>query len=94
MVCIQYKLESSDMLSIKTLKLASFNIRYGGPRLDDPAGPLNKKTSFDHERPWYERRDGLVDQVIWEEPHVIGFQEVGFISGHQLCRHLCIAGAQ
>jgi len=60
--------------SAKTLKLASFNIRFGGP--EKPTESRN----FDQERPWNERRDGLVDQVIWEEPDIIGFQEVGTLS--------------
>jgi hypothetical protein len=57
-----------------TLKLATFNIRFGWPQ-----DPLNEQRyqDFDQERPWYKRREGLLDQVIWEEPDVIGFQEVG-----------------
>jgi hypothetical protein len=60
--------------STKTLKLASFNIRFGGP--EKPTESRN----FDQERVWYERRNGLVDQVIWEEPDIIGLQEVGNFS--------------
>jgi hypothetical protein len=65
----------TTMASAKTLrlKLASFNIRYGGPH---PTTKKGKKWKIDEERPWVERRDGLVDQVIWEEPDIIGFQEV------------------
>jgi hypothetical protein len=68
------------MSSPKKFKLASFNIRFGGPQ--DPTDALNEKANlhFDHERPWHERREGLVDQVIWEEPDIIGFQEVRRIS--------------
>jgi len=56
--------------SSNTLQLATFNIRFGWPQ-----DPLNEQ-DFDQEGPWYKRREGLVDQVIWEEPDVIGFQEV------------------
>ncbi|KZP20717.1 DNase I-like protein [Athelia psychrophila] len=52
------------------LKLATFNIRYGYPQ--NPAAGQ----AFEGERPWYARREGLADQVIWEEPDIIGFQEV------------------
>ena len=61
----------TGMSSVKTLKLASFNIRFGGPQKS------TESRNLDQERPWHERRDGLVDQVIWEEPDIIGFQEVG-----------------
>jgi hypothetical protein len=67
----------NSMPSPKTLKLATFNIRFGGPQ-DPTNAPSEKK--FGQERSWYERREGLVDQVIWEEPDVIGFQEVGLSS--------------
>jgi hypothetical protein len=68
------------MSSPKTLKLASFNIRFGRPQLEDPTNAWNKiNPNLDCERPWCERREGLVDQVIWEEPDIIGFQEVRLI---------------
>lgn len=57
--------------SADTLKLATFNIRYGHPQNPSGGGQW-----FDGERPWYARREGLADQVVWEEPDVIGFQEV------------------
>jgi len=62
----------SSICTDMSLKLASFNIRYGWPQ-----SPGKESKTFDQERPWYERREGLVDQVMWEEPDIIGFQEVG-----------------
>ena len=61
----------------KTLKLASFNIRFGWPQNPVHALGKQKGQDSDQEHPWYERRQGLVDQVVWEEPDIIGFQEVG-----------------
>ncbi|KAG8698610.1 hypothetical protein FRC08_005808 [Ceratobasidium sp. 394] len=71
------------------LKIASFNIRYDtqafnlvpiGTELANPAyhdlQPRANASAEWGERPWYERRSPLVDQVIWENPGVIGFQEV------------------
>jgi hypothetical protein len=69
-----FSFQVAGMTSDKMLKLASFNIRFGGP--ERPTESRN----FDQERPWHKRRDGLVDQVIWEEPDIIGFQEVGNLS--------------
>jgi len=89
-------LHVSSMSSGKTLKLASFNIRFGGPR--DPAESEKRSQNSDQERPWHERREGLVDQVIWEEPDIMGFQEVGLnFMLHiclQPCHHRPLAGAQ
>jgi hypothetical protein len=68
------------MSSPKTLKLATFNIRFGGPQDPVDGSKEQRKSNFGEERPWYERRDRLVDQVIWEEPDIIGFQEVRFVS--------------
>ena len=56
-----------------TLKLATFNIRYGYPQKPSTAGG---NQWFDGEQPWYARREGLADEVIWEEPDIVGFQEV------------------
>jgi hypothetical protein len=72
------------------LKIASFNIRYDTQALNVvPLGSeppfvayngsrpgLNVSSAEWGERPWYERRAPLADQVIWENPGVIGFQEV------------------
>ncbi|KAG8706508.1 hypothetical protein FRC09_002384 [Ceratobasidium sp. 395] len=72
------------------LKIASFNIRYDtqafnlvpiGTEPTDPAYPsLQSYTNTSSvewgERPWHQRRGPLADQVIWENPGVIGFQEV------------------
>jgi hypothetical protein len=63
------------MSPANTLKVASFNIRVCGL---NPFIETKEKQNLDLERPWIERRDGLVDQVIWEEPDIIGFQEVSF----------------
>lgn len=72
------------------LKIASFNIRYDTQAFNlVPIGTepvdtvyttsqpqLNTSRVEWGERPWYQRRGPLVDQVIWENPGVIGFQEV------------------
>ncbi|QRW15092.1 hypothetical protein RhiLY_14091 [Ceratobasidium sp. AG-Ba] len=72
------------------LKIASFNIRYDTQALNlvpvgrEPVGTtypglqsgVNVSGPEWGERPWYQRRGPLADQVIWENPGVIGFQEV------------------
>ncbi|KAF8610547.1 hypothetical protein BDV93DRAFT_463551 [Ceratobasidium sp. AG-I] len=72
------------------LKIASFNIRYDTQAFNlIPLGtePSRANSVFPHtspnitnaewgERPWFERRAPLADQVLWENPSVIGFQEV------------------
>jgi len=53
------------------LKLASLNIRYLPPWI----GP-NPPADPNAEYPWSYRREALADHVLWEEPDIIGFQEV------------------
>ena len=55
------------------LRVGSLNIRYApSPNADPPAG-----TNPNAEYPWTGyRKEALLDQVAWEEPDVIGFQEV------------------
>lgn len=74
------------------LKIASFNIRYDTQALNlVPIGtePPRASAVFPRpntsnaewgERPWFERRAPLADQVLWENPSVIGFQEVSSIT--------------
>lgn len=76
----------------RTLRLGSFNIRMDGsaahPLLypfkeatDSLAATLLKRGGQDSrdrwgEKRWYERREKLVDQVLFSELDVVGFQEV------------------
>jgi hypothetical protein len=55
------------------LRVGSLNIRYApNPNAEPPAGP-----SPNAEYPWTGyRKEALLDQIAWEEPDVIGFQEV------------------
>ncbi|KAG9102682.1 hypothetical protein FRC07_010181, partial [Ceratobasidium sp. 392] len=58
----------------------AFNVVPVGTEPANPAYPslqsyTNESVEWG-ERPWYQRRGPLADQVIWENPGVIGFQEV------------------
>lgn len=95
------------------LTIASFNIRYDGQAFNSiPVGfesprmsPVYQYANFSNaewgERPWHQRRAPLADQVLWENPSVIGFQEVRFVTvprnpptiPHRDMQHLLFGGA-
>ncbi|GAA5918527.1 hypothetical protein JCM1841_003283 [Sporobolomyces salmonicolor] len=72
----------------RTLRVGTFNIRYSPPAsavlqpLKSLAAsvttPKNVRSELEKwgERPWSERREKLVDQVLWSELDVVGYQEV------------------
>ncbi|GAA5864348.1 hypothetical protein JCM1840_006753 [Sporobolomyces johnsonii] len=72
----------------RTLRVGTFNVRYSPPAsavlqpLKSLAAsvttPKHVRSELEKwgERPWSERRERLVDQVLWSELDVVGFQEV------------------
>lgn len=65
----------------RTLRIGTLNIRYDYRSQHPVVSPLKSLVHGSDgrkwgEHRWQERRDQLVDQVLWEEPDVVGFQEV------------------
>ncbi|ELU44706.1 branched-chain alpha-keto acid dehydrogenase E1-alpha subunit [Rhizoctonia solani AG-1 IA] len=83
---------SSNLTSIMELTIASFNIRYDTQAFNIvPLGSegdifprVNTSNVEWGERPWYQRRAPLADQVLWENPSVIGFQELYKVLWNQI----------
>jgi len=74
--------QTNHLPSVDSLKVATFNIRYDPLVSIDKASPRTQelqtmtKVPAGVERPWIERKQSLVDQVLWESPDIVGFQEV------------------
>ncbi|KEP53842.1 branched-chain alpha-keto acid dehydrogenase E1-alpha subunit [Rhizoctonia solani 123E] len=81
---MQLRISCSNSTSVMELTIASFNIRYDTQAFNivpigsegDIIPQVNVSNVEWGERPWYQRRGPLADQVLWESPSVIGFQEV------------------
>jgi hypothetical protein len=60
----------------KLMKIATFNIRYSP--LIKPSSQASNQILFagDGEAPWASRLPLIIDQINWESPDIIGFQEV------------------
>lgn len=60
-------------LQTSRIKLATLNVRYAPPGQSTSPPWRN-----DDEWPWVYRREAIIDQVAWESPDIVGFQECLF----------------
>lgn len=65
----------------RTFRIGTLNIRYDYHSRHPVVSPLKSLVQGSDERKWgehrlQERREQLVDQVLWEDLDVVGFQEV------------------
>ncbi|POW08101.1 hypothetical protein PSHT_09714 [Puccinia striiformis] len=63
-------------ISDKWIKIATFNIRYAPLSRSSDISGAQIRFSSDGEAPWARRLPFIVDQINWESPDIIGFQEV------------------
>lgn len=70
---------TSNLSASKSLRIGSFNVRYDGEssQYTEDLSKIKKRdwSSGYGESPWRERKEKLVDSVIWSDLDVIGFQE-------------------
>ncbi|WAQ82602.1 hypothetical protein PtA15_2A919 [Puccinia triticina] len=64
------------MVHLELMKIATFNIRYSPFKPSSYAANDQVLFAGDGEAPWSGRLPFITDQIKWESPDIIGFQEV------------------
>jgi len=71
----------------KLIKIATFNIRYSPFNPTSYASGAQVHLTGNGEAPWTSRLPFIIDQIKWESPDIIGFQEVLQHQYHDLKDH-------